>query len=56
MRKLDVKDVKGDDRKVDVFHEKFLLKNLQIQWQDHGSTKEMLITTGMKPLSQEVGT
>ena len=30
MRKLEVKDVKKDDGKVDVLQGKFLLKNLQI--------------------------
>ena len=34
---------KGDDRAVDVFDNKCLRRILQIQWQDHASTEELLL-------------
>ena len=45
---------KGDDKAIDVFHNKCLLKILRIKWQDHVSTKELLERASMKPLSKEV--
>jgi len=45
---------KGDNKAVDVFHNKSLQKILRIKWQDRVSTKELLETASMKPLSEEV--
>ena len=45
---------KGDDKAVNVFHQRCLRKILRIRWQDHVSTKELLGRAGMKPLSVEV--
>ena len=45
---------KGDDKAVNVFHHRCLQKILQIRWQDHVSTKELLERAGMKPLGVEV--
>lgn len=42
---------KGDDKALDVFHNKCLRKILRIKWQDHVSTKELLERASMKPLS-----
>ena len=40
---------KGDDKAMDVFHNKFLWKILQIKWQDHVSTKELLERASRTP-------
>ena len=40
---------KGDDKAVNVFHDRCLQKILRIRWQDHVSTKEVLERAGMKP-------
>ena len=45
---------KGDDRAVEVFYNKFLRRILQIQWQDHVSTEDLLERADMKPMSKEV--
>ena len=46
---------KENDRAVDdVFHNKCLRKILQIQWQNHVSTEELLERADMKPMSKEV--
>ena len=45
---------KGDDKVVNVFHNRCLRKILRIRWQDRVSTKELLERAGMKPLSVEV--
>ena len=45
---------KGDDRAVEVFYNKCLRRILQIQWQDHVSTEELLERADMKPMSKEV--
>ena len=42
---------KGDDKAIDVFHNKCLRKIVHIKWQDHVSTKELLERVSMKPLS-----
>ena len=45
---------KGDDKAVNVFHNRCLRKILRIRWQDLVSTKELLERAGMKPMSVEV--
>ena len=45
---------KGDDKAVNVFHNRCLRKIFRIRWQDHVSTKELLERASMKPLSVEV--
>ena len=47
---------KGDDRAVDVFDNKCLRRILQIQWQDHASTEELLLLerANMKLMTKEV--
>ena len=45
---------KGDDRAVNVFHNKCLRRILQIQWQNHVSTEELLERADMKPTIKEV--
>ena len=45
---------KGDDKAVDVFINKCLRRILNIQWQDHISTEELLRRADMRPLSEEV--
>ncbi|PFX25769.1 hypothetical protein AWC38_SpisGene9604 [Stylophora pistillata] len=44
----------GDDKAVNVFHNRCLRRILRIQWQDNVSAKELLERAGMKPLSAEV--
>ena len=34
--------MKKDDRKVDVFYNRFLRKILQMYWKDHATTKDLL--------------
>ena len=48
------KMIKGDDKAVNVFHNRCPRTILRIRWQDHVSTKELLERAGMKPLSVEV--
>ena len=45
---------KGDDKRVDVFHNTCLRRILRIDWKDHVTTQELLEKAGMKPLSKEV--
>ena len=45
---------KGDNKAGNIFHNRCLQKILQIRWQDHVSTKELLERAGMKPLGVEV--
>ena len=45
---------KENDRAVDVFHNKCLRRILQIQWQNHVSTEELLERADVKPMSKEV--
>ncbi|XP_060069051.1 uncharacterized protein LOC132549148 [Ylistrum balloti] len=45
---------KGDDRMVDVFHNKCLRRILNIQWQEHIKTDEILERASMRPISQEI--
>ena len=45
---------KGDDKRNDVFHSKFLRRILKIEWKDQVTNRELLEETGMKPLSKEV--
>ena len=45
---------KGDNKAVDVFLNKCLRRILNIQWQDHISTEELLRRANMNPLSEEV--
>ena len=45
---------KGDDKAVNVFHNRCLRRIFRIRWQDHVSTKELLERASMKPLSVEV--
>ena len=42
---------KGDDKTVNVFHNRSLRKILRIRWQDRVSTKELLERAGMKLLT-----
>ena len=44
----------GDDRAVDVFHNKCVRGILQIQWQGHVRTEEPLERADMKPMRKEV--
>ena len=43
---------KGDDKRVDVFHNMFLRRIFRICWQDHVSTEELLERTRMKPINK----
>ena len=45
---------KGDDKRIDVFHNTCLRRILRIDWKDHVTTQELLEKAGMKPLSKEV--
>ena len=45
---------KGDNKAINVFHNKCLRRILKIQWQDHISTEELLERGDMRPLSEEV--
>ena len=45
---------RGDNRAVDVFHNKCLRRILKIRWQDHISTEELLERADIKALSKEV--
>ena len=45
---------KGDDKAIDVFHNKCLQKIQRIKWHDYVSTKELLERASMEPLSEEV--
>ena len=49
---LDV--ISGEERAMDVFHNKCLRRILLIQWQDHVSTEDLLERGDMKPMSKEV--
>ncbi len=44
---------KGDNKAVDVFHNRCLRRILRIQWQDHISTEELLGRADVKPLSEK---
>ena len=45
---------RGDNRAVDVFHNRHLRRILRVCWQDHISTEKLLERADMKPLSKEV--
>ena len=45
---------KGDDKRIDVFHNTYLRRILRIDRKDHATTQELLEKAGMKPLSKEV--
>ena len=45
---------KGDDKRIDVFHNMCCRRILRIHWKDHVTTQELLEKAGMKPLSKQV--
>ena len=45
---------KSDDKKIEVFINKYLPKILEVRWQDHVSTEELLERAEMEPLSRDV--
>lgn len=45
---------KGDDRMIDVSQNKCLRKVLRIRWQEHITTKEVLVRAEIRPISIEV--
>ena len=45
---------KSDDKEIDVFQNKCIRKILEVRWQDHVSTEELLERAEMEPLSRDV--
>ena len=45
---------KSDDKEINVFQNKCLRKILEVRWQDHVSTEELLERAEMEPLSRDV--
>ena len=45
---------KSDDKEIDVFQNKCIRKILEVRWQDHVSTEELLERAEMEPLSRNV--
>ena len=45
---------KRDNKKIDIFQNKCLRKILEVRWQDHVSTEELLEWAEMEPLSRDV--
>lgn len=43
---------KGDEKRIDVFHNNSLRRNLKMQWQDQITTQEILRLSNMRPTTE----